>query len=86
MITSLKTDYEKRLLNEIRSLPESELPKILKLIHFLKEEILETDEPKEEDIRLFRESFGSWEENKTSEEIIQEIYKSRESTTRVIRL
>ena len=86
MITISRTDYEKRLLNEIRNLPESELPKILKLIHFLKEEILETEEPKEEDLRLFWESFGSWEDEKSPGEIIQEIYKSRKSTIRDIQL
>ena len=43
MPTRSKAEYEKRLLNEIQDLPESEITKILKLIHFLKAEIFEKE-------------------------------------------
>ena len=55
-------------------------PKMLKLIHFLKEEIFEVKKRKEEDFRLFWESFGSWKDERSPEEIIKEIYASRKST------
>lgn len=86
MATTSRTEYEQHLLNEIRDLPESEIPKILKLIHFLKDEILEVEKGKEEDLRLFWESFGSWKDKRPSEEIIKEIYASRRSTDRDIQL
>lgn len=85
MITCSKNNYKQRLLDEIQGLSESELSKILKLIHFLKKEVLEIEE-REEDLKLFWESFGSWKDDRTPEEIIQEIYKSRKSTIREIQL
>ena len=86
MATVNRTDYEKDLLREIEGLPESELPKILKMIHFLKKEILQIESSKEEDLDMFWESFGGWQDKRTSEEIIDEIYESRKSTIREIQL
>lgn len=85
MITSLKNEYKQRLLDEIQGLSESELSKILKLVHFLKKEVLEK-EGREEDLKLFWESFGSWKDDRTPDEIIQELYKSRKSSVREIQL
>jgi hypothetical protein len=86
MATSSRTEYEERLLNEIRDLPESELPKLLKLIHFLKEEIFGAQKARNNDLQSFWTSFGSWEDERSPEEIISEIYSSRKSTSREIRL
>ena len=85
MITSLKNEYKQRLLDEIQGLSESELSKVLKLVHFLKKEALEK-EGREEDLKLFWESFGSWKDDRTPDEIIQELYKSRKSSVREIQL
>jgi len=87
MTTSTRTDYEKFLLREIKDLPESELQKVLKMIHFLKKEILHTgSEEGGGDLRLFWESFGSWADERSAEEIIHEIYESRKSSSRDIQL
>ena len=86
MIKRPRADYEQRLLKEIQGLPESELPKMLKLIHFLKEEIFGVEKRKEQDLRLFWKSFGSWKDERPPEEIINEIYASRKSTERDIQL
>ena len=42
-IMNTRTDYERYVLKEIRDLPESDLPKVLKMIHFLKEEIFQIE-------------------------------------------
>jgi hypothetical protein len=86
MTTRTRTDYEQHLLQEIRDLPESELPKVLKIIHFLKEEIFQIESARGEDLELFWESFGSWQDERSTEEIIQDVYESRKSTTRAIQL
>ena len=86
MATRTRTDYEQFLFREIRDLPESELAKILKLIHFLKEEILQINSEKGENLEMFRESSGSWQDERSPEEIIHEIYESRKSTSRDIQL
>jgi hypothetical protein len=82
----LKKEYMKRLLNEIRDFPAADIPKILKLIHFLKKEIRVITKRKDENLKLFWQSFGSWRDKRPAEEIIKEIYKSRKATTRDIHL
>ena len=86
MATRTKTDYEKFLLREVKDLPESELRKVLKIIHFFKEEILQTEREKGKDLQMFWESFGSWQDERSAEEIIHEIYESRKSSGRDIQL
>ncbi len=81
-----RSDYEQYVLKEIKDLPESDLPKVLKMIHFLKEEILQVDRGKGEDLELFWESFGSWQDQRSTEEIIRDINESRKSTVRDIQL
>jgi hypothetical protein len=86
MIEKSSIEVKERLLKEIQGLPEPEILKILKLIHFFKEEILEKDKQKDEEIQLFWQSFGSWKDERSPEEIIREIYESRKSTSREINL
>jgi len=86
MSATTRKDYEKDVLQEIRDLPESELPKVLKMIHFLKEEILQVENAKGNDLNLFWESFGSWQDERSTEEIIQDIHESRKSTIRALEL
>jgi hypothetical protein len=86
IMTTTRSDYEKSILREISDLPESELPKILKMVHFLKEEILQIENPKGEDFEMFLDSFGSWQDERSSEEIIRDIRESRKSTSRNIQL
>ncbi|MCP4125422.1 MAG: hypothetical protein GY751_27115 [Bacteroidetes bacterium] len=43
-------------------------------------------EDQEEDQRLFLESFGSWEDSRTAEEIVKDIYNARKSVERDIKL
>jgi hypothetical protein len=86
MIKKSRVDYEQCLWKEIQDFPESQLPKMLKLIHFLKEEVFEVEKQKEEDFQLFWESFGSWKDERPPEDIIKEIYANRKSRHRDIQL
>ena len=80
------TYYEQCFMDEIHSFPVSELPKLLKLVHFFKEEFFDSDPQEEEDTKLFWESFGSWKDDRSSEEILSDIYSSRMSENREIQL
>ena len=86
MTARTRTEYEQTLLKEIEDLPEAELGKVLKMVHFLKEEIFGTENEKREDLELFWKSFGSWQDDRAAEEIIQDVYESRKSATRSIEL
>ncbi|MCP4347926.1 MAG: hypothetical protein GY795_20680 [Desulfobacterales bacterium] len=64
-----KTLYEKRILNEINSMPEEALPKIVRLLSLIREEFMEQDtdsETIESDInhentrQLLSTSKGNW--------------------------
>lgn len=85
METSSRKNYENIILQEVKDLPEPELKKIIKIIHFLKEEILQ-NKNHEEDLQLFWKSFGSWQDERSAEEIIHEIYESRKSSSKDIKL
>ena len=81
-----RSEYEKLVLQEIKDLPESEIQKIIKMIQFLKKEVLQHDKPKDEDYQEFWDSFGSWQDERTAEEIIKDIYETRRSSSRDISL
>jgi hypothetical protein len=85
-MTTLRADYEEQVLDELQDIPEAELPKFLKLVHFLKTEIFDVEKQDAEDLRLFWESFGGWQDHRTAEEIIADIYASRTSTERELQL
>lgn len=48
------------------------------------EELELSEIPTNEDMRLFWSSFGSWQDNRTVEEIIEDIYASRTSNEREV--
>ncbi|WP_045217265.1 hypothetical protein [Desulfonatronovibrio magnus] len=68
-----RSEYEKLVLQEIKNLPESEIIKVIKMIHFLKKEVLQLDEQKDEDCQEFWDSFGSWQDARPAQDIIKEI-------------
>ena len=43
------------------------------MIHFLKKEVLQLDEQKDEDYQEFCDSFGSWQDERPAQDIIKEI-------------
>jgi chromosome segregation and condensation protein ScpB len=71
-----KNRYENILLNEIQGLSERELSKIVKTIHFLKEEIIKEKHGNVADILKFS---GIWKNMSRKElNIFSEILKERE--------
>ncbi len=80
------TDYESMLLKEIRELPEHDVEKVLKMVHFMKQEILSSEQRDREGSQAFWDSFGSWKDERFAKDIINEIYESRKSSCRDIQL
>ncbi len=81
-----RSEYENLLLQEVKDLPESEMKKIIKMIHFLKKEVLQIDKHKGEDYQEFWDSFGSWQDDRPAKEIVRDIYETRRSSSRDIKL
>ena len=73
MQTTQRSEYEELVLQEIKDLPESEIQKVIKMIQFLKKEVLQHDKPKDEDYQEFWDSFGSWQDARPAQDIIKEI-------------
>lgn len=68
-------------------IPQEYINRKIEILIFPFDAEYEPDEGQiDEDLRLFWESFGSWQDTRTAEEIIDDIYSSRTSTEREIDL
>ena len=56
--------------------------KILKIIHFFRSEIIESRSSEEKATAEFLSVCGTWEDNRSVEKQIEDIYSSRKSTSR----
>ncbi len=77
-----KSKQEEAVLREIRDLPEIIQEKILKIIHFFRSEIIESRSSEEKATAEFLSVCGTWEDNRSVEKQIEDIYSSRKSTSR----
>ena len=81
-----KTKQEEEILKEIRDLPEIVQKKIFKIIHFFRSEIIISESSEEMATEEFLSVCGTWEDNKSIDEQINDIYFSRKSTNRTEKL
>lgn len=77
-----KTKQEEEILKEIRDLPEIVQEKILKIIHFFRSEIFISKASEETATEEFLSVCGTWEDKRSIDEQIKDIYSSRKSTNR----
>ena len=77
-----KTRQEVEILKEIRDLPEIVQEKILKIIHFFRSEIIISESLEETATDDFLSVCGTWEDKRSVDEQINDIYSSRKSTNR----
>ena len=81
-----KTRQEVEILKEIRALPEIVQEKILKIIQFFRSEIIISESLEETATDDFLSVCGTWEDKRSVDEQINDIYSSRRSTNRMERL
>ena len=74
-----RTIFEKRIIKEVRELPESALPAIEKIILLLKQEIYSAQTTEDESTKRLLSFCGSWKDSRTVEEQIRDVYESRRS-------
>ncbi|MEA3436027.1 MAG: hypothetical protein U9R43_06140 [Thermodesulfobacteriota bacterium] len=77
-----KTSYEEKILREVENLPEDAQRKIAKFIYFLKSEFIETNLEEENATDEFLAVCGDWEDERSVENQIKDIYSKRKSTYR----
>ena len=81
-----KTRQEVEILEEIRALPEIVQEKILKIIQFFRSEIILSESLEETATDDFLSVCGTWEDKRSVDEQINDIYSSRKSTNRMERV
>ncbi len=77
-----KTSYEEEILREVENLPKDAQRKIAKFIYFLKSEFIETNLEEENATDEFLAVCGAWEDERSVENQIKDIYSKRKSTYR----
>lgn len=71
-----KRNYERMILKEIEEIPDNALPHILKLLKLLKKSFLALEHPEKTESESTG-LCGIWQDERTAEEIIEDIYSSR---------
>lgn len=85
-MTTVEIDYERDVFEEIQRFPVAELPKVLKLLSVLREDIFDVATDAEEDAQRFWNSFGSWQDTHTAEDLVAMIYTARYTPDREMAL
>ena len=77
-----KTSYEEEILKEVGSMPEDVQKKIAKFIYLLKSEFIELNLEEGNATDEFLAVCGTWEDNRSVEKQLKDIYSNRRSTYR----
>ncbi len=73
---------EEEILKEMQDLPEPMQEKLAKIVHFLKKEIIRPESNEKNATDELLSVCGTWEDDRTIDEQIKDIYSSRKSTNR----
>ena len=85
-MATVNVDYERKVFEEIQRFPVAERPKVLKLLTVLREDILDVATDDTADTQRFWSSFGSWQDTRSTEELVAEVYAARYTPDREIAL
>jgi hypothetical protein len=77
-----KTSYEEEILREVEGLPKDIQKKIAKFIYLLRSEFIETHLEEGKATDEFLAVCGTWEDARSVENQIGDIYSNRRSTSR----
>jgi len=77
-----KTSYEEEILREVGGLPQDIQKKIAKFIYLLRSEFIETNLEERNATDEFLAVCGTWEDERSVEKQIKDIYSNRRSTYR----
>ncbi len=76
------TKYEQKVLNDMRDLSERDQAKLSRIIRFIKQDIIRPEADEKQMTEEFLSVCGTWEDDRSVEQQLQDIYLSRKSTNR----
>lgn len=82
LIIQTKTTYEEKILKEVQGLSEPLQKKLLKFVQFLKQEIIKPEYDEKSATDEFLSTCGTWEDDRSADDQIHDIYSNRKSTDR----
>lgn len=77
-----KTVYEEKVLRDMQALPASAQGKLARIIHFMRSELIPSELDEKKTTEELLSVCGTWEDDRSIEEQIRDIYSSRKSTNR----
>lgn len=78
----IRTKYEERILREMHGLSEREQAKLYRVFHFIRQELADSESDEKQMTDEFLSVCGTWEDGRTVEEQLHDIYSARNSTNR----
>lgn len=81
---AIRSVFEKRILAEIQDIPPHAQEKLAKLIRFFKKELLDADQDEETKTKRLLALAGSWQDERSAEEIIKDIQSARRSRAKPV--
>ena len=78
-----KTEYEESILKEMQGLSPEDQRRLWRMIHFVKDEIMNLGSDEKKRTEEFLSVCGTWEDEKSVEEQINTIYSARKSRQKV---
>ena len=73
-----RNSLKAKLLEEINKLPEDTFESVYQIIHYFRMELTKNRAtPKKSFSKKFLQTFGSWQDSRSAEQITEDIYNSR---------
>ena len=76
------TIYEQKILNDMKGLKERDQARLARIFHLVRQEIVISEPNEKRMTDAFLSVCGTWEDGRSVEEQIQDIYSARKSTNR----
>ena len=76
------TKYEQRILNDMKGLTERDQARLARIFHLVRHEIIISESNEKRITDEFLSVCGTWEDDRSIEEQLQDIYSTRKSTNR----
>jgi len=77
-----RTMYEERILSDIQGFSERDQSRLYRISHYITQEIISSKSDERQMTDEFLSVCGTWKDDRSAEEQLQDIYSARKSTNR----